>query len=214
MVEESLEALEIKKEAAAAALEMVAAIERDDNRTEKSTLSSQNWAIGAVAYLQALTDEGETKVGFVLRKAKLSPRPSPSIPCLELCGAVLAVELADHILDELDYNPNAVKYYCDSKVVLGYNHNEFRRFFIYVHNRVQWIRQSTSSDQWNYVPMDQNPADLVTSSVAASQLNDTKWFTGPSFLYKLPQTQEREFFEQVNPKADAEIRPCVTIFAI
>lgn len=28
-----------------------------------------SWAIGAVAYLRALTDEGEVKVGFVLGKA-------------------------------------------------------------------------------------------------------------------------------------------------
>ncbi len=77
---------------------------------------ASSWAIGAVAYLRALTDEGEVKVGFVLGKAKLSPRPEPSIPRLELCGAVLAVEMAEHILDELDHKPNAVKFYCDSKV--------------------------------------------------------------------------------------------------
>ncbi len=145
--------------------------------------------IGAVAYLRALTDEGEVKVGFVLGKAKLSPRPEPSIPRLELCGAVLAVEMAEHILDELDHKPNAVKFYCDSKVVLGYIYNQSRRFFVYVHNRVQRIRQSTSPDQWSYVPTVQNPADLATRSVVASQLNDTIWFTGPSFLYQSPQEQ-------------------------
>lgn len=75
----------------------------------------------------------------MLGKVKLSPCPEPSIPFLELCGAVLAVEMADHILDELDYKPNAVRHYCNSKVVLGYIHNESRRFFVYVHNRVQQL---------------------------------------------------------------------------
>ncbi len=89
---------------------------------------------------------------------------------LELCGAVLAVEMAEHILDELDHKPNAVKFYCDSKVVLGYIYNQSRCFFVYVHNRVQRIRQSTSPDQWSYVPTVQNPADLATRSVLASQL--------------------------------------------
>ncbi len=174
---------------------------------------ASSWAIGAVAYLRALTDEGEVKVGFVLGKAKLSPRPEPSIPRLELCGAVLAVEMAEHILDELDHKPNAVKFYCDSKVVLGYIYNQSRRFFVYVHNRVQRIRQSTSPDQWSYVPTVQNPADLATRSVVASQLNDTIWFTGPSFLYQSPQEQPCESFKMVNPDTDAEVRPCVTSFA-
>ncbi len=174
---------------------------------------ASSWAIGAVAYLRALTDEGEVKVGFVLGKAKLSPRPEPSIPRLELCGAVLAVEMAEHILDELDHKPNAVKFYCDSKVVLGYIYNQSRCFFVYVHNRVQRIRQSTSPDQWSYVPTVQNPADLATRSVLASQLNDTIWFTGPSFLYQSPQEQPCESFEMVNPDTDTEVRPCVTSFA-
>lgn len=173
---------------------------------------ASNWATGAVAYLQALTDEGEVKVGFVMSKAKLSPRSEPIISRLE-CGAVLAVEMVEHIPDELDHKPNAERFYCDSKVVLGYICNESRRFFVYVHNRVQRIRQSTSPDQWNYVPTDQNPADLATRSVVASKLSSTIWFTGPSFLYKLPQTQEREFFELVDPETDTEVRPHVTSFA-
>lgn len=136
--------------------------------------------------------------------AKLSPRPENYIPRLELCGAVLAIEMAEDILDEQDHKPNAVKFYCDSKVVLGYIYNQSRRFFVYVHNRVQRIRQSTSPDQWSYVPTVQNPADLATRSVVASQLNDTIWFTGPSFLYQSPQEQQCESFKMVTPETDAE----------
>lgn len=50
-------------------------------------------------------------------------------------------------------------------------------------------------------------------AINLSQLNNTIWFTGPSFLYKLPQVQQREFFELVNPEMDAEVRPCETSFA-
>ncbi|KAL1269630.1 hypothetical protein QQF64_031919 [Cirrhinus molitorella] len=57
---------------------------------------------GIGLYLRALADEGKVKVGFMLGKSKLSPPPDPSIPRLELCGAVLAVEMAEQILDELD----------------------------------------------------------------------------------------------------------------
>ncbi|KAG5262246.1 hypothetical protein AALO_G00293800 [Alosa alosa] len=144
-------------------------------------------------------------------KAKLSPQPEPTIPRLELCGAVLVVELAELILDELDHKPDAVKFYSDSKVVLGYIFNDSKRFFVYVHNRVHRIRQTTSPEQWHYVPSEQNPADLATRSVAASQLMDTMWFKGPDFLYKHEKTEKHEHFELIEPEMDVEVRPQILI---
>lgn len=174
---------------------------------------ASNWAIGAVAYLRVLTTDGQSRVGFVLGKAKLAPQPEPTIPRLELCGAVLAVEMAEQILDELDLKPDSVKFYCDSKVVLGYIHNNSKRFFVYVHNRVSRIRRTTSPQQWHYVPTDHNPADLATRSVPASQLTDTMWFTGPEFLHKPLQTETHESFELVDPETDVEVRPQLTTLA-
>ena len=143
----------------------------------------------------------------------MSPRPEPTIPRLELCAAVLAVEMAELILDELDQKLDAVKFHCDSKVVLGYIFNESKRFYVYVHNRVQRIRQTTSPQQWHYVPTDQNPADLATRSVPASQLANSRWFSGPDFLHKPPHPVEQESFELVDPELDVDIRPHVTTLA-
>lgn len=58
-------------------------------------------AIGAVAYLKALQKDGQVEVEFVMGKAKLAPLSKPTIPRLELCAAVLAIEMADLIKDEL-----------------------------------------------------------------------------------------------------------------
>lgn len=174
---------------------------------------ASNWAIGAVAFLRVITPDGQCRVGFVLGKAKLAPQPEPTIPCLELCGAVLATEMAELILEELDHKPNAVKFFCDSKVVLGYIHNDTKRFFVYVHNRVHRIRQSTSPQQWHYVPTDQNPADLATRSVPASQLSATMWFRGPEFLYKPQQSGTDETFPLVDPETDKDVRPQLTTLA-
>lgn len=52
-------------------------------------------AIAAVAYLKVTDAVGNCEIGFVMGKAKLTPRPEQTIPRLELCAAVLAVELAD-----------------------------------------------------------------------------------------------------------------------
>lgn len=59
-------------------------------------------AIGAVAYLKAVYPDDKVEAGFVMGKARLAPQSEPTIPRLELCAAVLAVEMADLIQDELD----------------------------------------------------------------------------------------------------------------
>ena len=123
--------------------------------------------------------------------------------------------MAELILDEIDLKPEAVKFYCDSKVVLGYIYNQTKRFYVYVHNKVQRIRQSTQPDQWCYVATEHNPADHASRGVPASQLTSTSWFTGPTFLYKLDkgQTEKQDSFELLDPELDVEIRPQVTCFA-
>ncbi|KAI4901242.1 hypothetical protein NFI96_027279, partial [Prochilodus magdalenae] len=173
-------------------------------------------AIGAVAYLKAIDEYGNSTVGFILGKAKLVPVSKPTIPRLELCAAVLAVEMAELIIDEIDLKMDTVKFYCDSKVVLEYIHNEVKRFYVYIHNRVQRIRQSTKPEQWYFVPTEQNPAGHVFRSIPASQLAKTTWFSGPPFLHRpVEELQEKlEFFEVINPELDVEVRPEVLSFHI
>lgn len=91
-------------------------------------------AIVAVAYLKVNDAEGGCYVGFVMGKAKLTPRPEQTIPRLELCAAVLAVELAHLISQELDIQLNNTTFFTDNKVVLGYIYNETRRFNVCVSN--------------------------------------------------------------------------------
>lgn len=171
-------------------------------------------AIGVVAYLRTIQAEGQVEVGFILGKAKLAPQSEPTIPRLELCAAVLAVEVAELIQDELDLKLDEIKFYCDSKVVLGYIYNQTKRFYVYVHNRVRRICQSTRPNQWFYVNTEDNPADHASRSVPASQLTKTMWFTGPAFLHKPnpSDTDTSRTFELVNPESDMEIRPEVSSF--
>ncbi|KAM4795653.1 uncharacterized protein WCC33_000721 [Rhinophrynus dorsalis] len=108
----------------------------------------------------------QTHTGFLFGKAKLAPKPEHTIPRLELCGAVLSVEIADFILHELDILIEDTKFYTDSKVVLGYIYNQTKRFYVYVSNRVERIRKSSKPEQWHYVPSEINPADHATRPVS------------------------------------------------
>ena len=168
-------------------------------------------AISAVAYLKVTGHKGETEVGFVLGKARLAPQPDLTIPRLELCAAVMAVELAEVISEEIDLTLDSISFYTDSKVALGYIHNQTRRFYVYVNNRVQRIRQFTTPEQWHYVPTTLNPADHGSRSVSASNLRNTTWITGPPFLHDPSQqaSKVQSRFDLVDPERDIEIRPVI-----
>ena len=95
-----------------------------------------------MAYIKVESYQEQTEIGFVFRKAKLAPKPGLTTPRLELCAAVLAIEIAEMVVREMYTTFDNITYYTDSKVVLGYIHNQSRRFYVYVHNRVQRIHQS------------------------------------------------------------------------
>ena len=97
--------------------------------------------ISAVSYPRIVHNTCQVLVAFVLGKAKLTPTHATTIPRLELCAAVLGVEMTDLVHEELEQKPDSVTCYSDSKVVLGYISNESRRFYVYVSNRVERIRQ-------------------------------------------------------------------------
>ena len=102
-------------------------------------------AIAAVAYTHLTDSSGHQMLGFILGKAKLAPKHGHTIPRLELCAAVLATELYNTIHSELDIEFEAVKFFSDSKVVLGYIFNDTKRFFTYVANRVERIRRCSGT---------------------------------------------------------------------
>ncbi|XP_068223543.1 uncharacterized protein [Palaemon carinicauda] len=73
--------------------------------------------IAALAYLRTIDISGTPSLGFVLGKAKVTPTGGHTIPRLKLCAAVLAIEIAQYITDNLDISIETVKYHTDSKVV-------------------------------------------------------------------------------------------------
>ncbi|VDI23125.1 Hypothetical predicted protein [Mytilus galloprovincialis] len=147
---------------------------RDASKVELHTFSdASEKAIAAVAYLKVFHHDGSSHLGFVLEKTKLAPISGNTIPRLELFAAVMAVDIAEFVTDNLDRKIDTVKFYSDSRVVLGYVTNQTRRFYTYVVNRVQRIRKSSSPEQWNFVQTQLNPADQGTRSIAADKVNSS-----------------------------------------
>lgn len=175
---------------------------------------ASNDAIGAVSYLRAAQDDGSTQVSFVFGKAKLAPSHATTIPLLELCAATLGIEITELINQELDIKPDTVPYYSDSRVVLGYISNETRRFYVYVSNRVERIRKSSSPEQWYYAPSHKNPADLATRSVDAKNLSSSMWHHGPTFLHHQEvSVNTNASLASETAEDDPEVRPVVQALA-
>ena len=162
-------------------------------------------AVGAVSYLKVFYDD-ECKSGFVMAKSRLAPKPAHTIPRLELCAAVLAIEMAGTIRKEIDIPLQEIKFYTDSKVVLGYISNTSRRFYTYVANRVNRIRESTDPSQWNYINTTNNPADLASRPSTAAELGNSCWFEGPAFLHHKQDDNTDRTFNLVEPDLDVEVR--------
>ncbi|XP_050419539.1 uncharacterized protein LOC126832715 [Patella vulgata] len=168
-------------------------------------------AIAAVGYVRAPCQTRNFELGFILGKAKLAPLHGNTIPRLELCAAVVAVEVAETISNHLNLDINNFSFYTDSKVVLGYIYNEKRRFFNYVANRVARIRHSTHPHQWIYTSTKDNPADEATRSVQASAMQTSSWLNGPQFLLK-NHNAVIESFEVLEAESDKEVKSDVTNF--
>ena len=80
-------------------------------------------AIRAAVCLRLFNTKNEVAVSLVFGQVKVVLINPVSIPRLELCGAVLAVQAVDKIVKELDMAISEVVFYTDSKVVLGYIRN-------------------------------------------------------------------------------------------
>ena len=161
-------------------------------------------AIAAVCFLKVTYKDSNTATGYVLGKAKVAPVSGQTIPRLELCAAVLATEVAQLAIDHLKIDLDSVKYFSDSRVVLGYINNDKKRFFIYVANRVARIRAVSNPSQWYYVRSEMNPADASTRGIHASNLESSSWLLGPKSSNDTPTTCE--VHELVNPDNDKEVR--------
>lgn len=162
-------------------------------------------AIAAVAYIKTM-GEDSSDVGFLLGKAKVAPNHGHTIPRLELCAAVVAVELAEVAKEQLDLKKEDFHFYSDSRVVLGYISAETRRFHVYVANRVSRIRSFCGPEQWNHVPTDDNPADVATRKFRTSDLTGSMWLRGPDLLQRFKLDDVNEHFPLVDAESDKEIK--------
>lgn len=144
-------------------------------------------ALCAAAYIKGTSDEGKPVISLAASKCKLSPTKQKSIPRLELQAAVLGVRLAEMILKASTLPITKTTYWTDARDVLWWLNSRKRRYRQFVALRVAEILEFSSTENWRWVPSQDNPADIATKRRGGPDRLDL-WLHGPMFLYD-PETQ-------------------------
>lgn len=140
---------------------------------------------GQCSYLRLINQHDQVHCSFVVGKTRVTPLKHKTIPRLELAAATISAKMSEFVRNELEYPEFQEFFWTDSRVVLGYIHNEAKRFHVYVANRVQQIRDLTDPNSWFYVETNSNPADEASRGLTARQLvESSRWLTGPEFLWE------------------------------
>ena len=143
---------------------------------------------GQATYLRQVDENGKISVALVMAKSRVSPLKSTTVPRLELTAAVLSSSIGLLVKSELAVQGLTDTYWIDNKVVLGYIHNETRRFRIFVANRTRKIRDNTDKSQWRYISTSDNPGDDASRGLLFDDQDKIeRWFNGPEFLH-LPES--------------------------
>ena len=166
---------------------------------------------GQCSYLRVILEDGRVSSSLVMSKAKVTPKKTVTVPRLELAAAVMSVKASCFLRRELHISDLREFFWCDSMVVLGYIHNESRRFHVFVANRVQQIREHSSPGQWRYVKSEENPSDLASRGLIARDLQVSElWWHGPAFLSESSELPEVAEVTQVQSE-DPEVKSSMVL---
>ena len=67
-------------------------------------------------------------------------------------------------LRQLDIAVDKVRFYADSHIVLHYLQNENKKHSVFITNSLNEIQLHSKFIEWNFVPRNKNPADLLRST--------------------------------------------------
>ncbi|XP_071052888.1 uncharacterized protein [Onthophagus taurus] len=144
----------------------------------------------AVAYLRCQSHDSSVTTSFLCAKSRVAPLKTLSIPRLELCGAVLLVDLLQNIKEALlrTIRIDSITGWTSSQVTLAWIWSEPSRWKVFVANRVTHIQEHLPSSSWRYISSQQNPADCGSRGLFPSQLIPYElWWKGPSWLREPPE---------------------------
>lgn len=143
---------------------------------------SSEAAYAATIYVR-IEISGHIYSNLLTAKSKVAPIKKLTLPRLELCGAVLLVELIDSVIHELEPKKVPMFLWSDSTIVLAWLKKPPCTWNTFVANRISRILEKVGNNSWSHVASSFNPADLATRGLFPSELKDNDlWWHGPEWL--------------------------------
>ena len=154
---------------------------------------------GAVVYIQCRDADGTCYCNILAAKSRIAPKERRSIARLELCGAVVLVNLMELVEAALIVKTYKKYFWMDSAIALHWIRKSPGQLQPFVANRVSQIQELSENVTWRHVRGEDNPADLISRGLLPEELvGNSFWWHGPKFL-ELPENEWPASIVSINP---------------
>lgn len=169
---------------------------------------SSQIAYGAVVYSRTEHPDGSIECHLLMSKSRVAPLKVMTIPRLELAGAELLSRLIVEVKRAMEFEDMDYTLWTDSTATLYWLRKDPANLKVYVSNRVASIQKNTDLKHWRYVNTKDNPADLLSRGVKASEIVGSKlWLHGPEWLSRPESEWPAEKFALQEPQGiELELR--------
>ena len=142
-------------------------------------------AYAAFVYVREQMDD-RVHTQMLTAKTRVAPIKTLCVPRLEICAALLGAQLFQAVKEAINDNrfPNPKVFaWTNSQVTLAWIKDIPRKWKTFVANRVTKIQSIIPSENWKFVPTEDNPADCASRGISADKLvNHQLWWKGPNWL--------------------------------
>ena len=159
-----------------------------------------------------MNDIGQVYCALLVNKSRIVWLKFISVPRLELTGVALSIKKSKILDLKIGYHVFGEVYWTDNQVVLGYINSDFCQCKVFLENRVQQIPDDTSTKQWHYVEICNNPADDPSRGLDSKVKKEIKrWFDGLLFFWDREQFQEKDIRTNTVSGQDPELRKVIKV---
>ena len=170
-------------------------------------------AYGAAVYVRQILSDGSITTTLVTSKARVQPVKSLTIPWAELTAAHLLSKLLTHVAGLLCIPSSSWYAWTDSEIVLHWLHKAEELLPRFVSNRIRAIKSSVEPSKWHHVSSKDNPADVASRGMPASQLvQHNLWWRGPPWLQLPPAEWPVKPLRKKPP--DIKEVPCLAVSCV
>ncbi|GFQ84854.1 uncharacterized protein TNCT_103811 [Trichonephila clavata] len=131
---------------------------------------SSTAAYGAVLYVQSIS-EVDVSSRLLCSKSHVAPVKLITIPRLKLWACVLLAQLLEKVLHSLTLPMQQTMLWAGSNIVLAWIQRSPEQLKTFIGNRIKIIQRLTKNCQWNRVSSNDNPADLISRGLNASDIS-------------------------------------------